>query len=115
MFGLVDGLTYYVCQRHVRMNMGINGLYKLVYQEMNLPPFGGAVFIFFSKNRQAVKMLRWDTDGFVLYQKRLERGTFEVPEYNPSLKACTMSYSTLSAIMHGISLKSMKYRKRLRI
>ena len=57
-------MRYYVCQRYVRMNLGINGLYKLVSQEMDLPPLSGAVFIFFSKNRQQVKLLRWDTDGF---------------------------------------------------
>ncbi len=50
MFGLNDGMRYYVCQRYVRMNLGINGLYKLVSQEMDLPPLSGAVFIFFSKN-----------------------------------------------------------------
>ena len=44
MFGLNDGMRYYVCQRYVRMNMGINGLYKLVLQEMDLPPLSGAVF-----------------------------------------------------------------------
>ena len=51
MFGLNDGMRYYVCQRNVRMNLGINGLYKLVSQEMDLPPLSGAVFIFFSKMR----------------------------------------------------------------
>lgn len=115
MFGLNDGMRYYVCQRYVRMNMGINGLYKLVSQEMNLPPLSGAVFIFFSKNRQQVKLLRWDTDGFTLYQKRLERGTFEAPHFDIDKKACIMPYKTLSAIMSGISLKSIKYRKRLNI
>ena len=64
MFGLNDVMRYYVCQRYVRMNLGINGLYKLVSHEMDLPPLSGAVFIFFSKNRQQVKLLRWDTDGF---------------------------------------------------
>ena len=53
MFGLNDGMRYYVCQRYVRMNLGINGLYKLVSQEMDLPPLSGAVFIFFSKNLAA--------------------------------------------------------------
>ena len=43
MFGLNDGMRYYVCQRYVRMNLGINGLYKLVSQEMDLPPLSGAV------------------------------------------------------------------------
>jgi hypothetical protein len=57
MFGLNESTQYYVCQRYVRMNMGINGLYQIVRTEMELPPLGGAVFIFFSKNRQQVKML----------------------------------------------------------
>ncbi len=115
MLGLEESMRYYVCQRYVRMNLGINGLYKLVSQEMQLPPLGGGVFIFFSKNRQQVKLLRWDTDGFVLYQKRLERGTFELPYFNPAKKAYEMPYKTLSAIMSGISLKSLRYRSRLRI
>ena len=50
MFGLNENTQYYVCQRYVRMNMGINGLYQIVRTEMELPPLGGAVFIFFSKN-----------------------------------------------------------------
>lgn len=115
MFGLGDGMKYYVCQRYVSMNLGINGLYRLVSQEMRMPPLSGAVFIFFSKNRQSVKILRWDTDGFVLYQKRLERGTFELPLFKPGQKACQMPYKTLSAIMSGISLRSLRYRKRLNI
>ena len=115
MFGLNDGMRYYVCQHYVRMNLGINGLYKLVSQEMDLPPLSGAVFIFFSKNRQQVNLLRWDSDGFTLYQKRLESGTFEIPYFNPGKKACVMPYKTLSAIMSGISLKSVRYRKRLGI
>lgn len=115
MFGLGEGMKYYVCQRYVSMNLGINGLYRLVSQEMRMPPLSGAVFIFFSKNRQSVKILRWDTDGFVLYQKRLERGTFELPLFKPGQKACQMPYKTLSAIMSGISLRSLRYRKRLNI
>ena len=70
MLGLNSDMSFYVCQRYVRMNLGINGLYKLVSQEMKQPPLSGAVFIFFSKNRQSVKMLRWDRDGFVLYHNR---------------------------------------------
>ena len=112
MFGLNESTQYYVCQRYVRMNMGINGLYQIVRTEMELPPLGGAVFIFFSKNRQQVKMLKWDGDGFLLYQKRLERGTFELPFFDPQSKQCKMPYKTLSAIMSGICLKSMRYRKK---
>ena len=115
MFGLNEGMSYYVCQRYVNMGLGINGLYKIVSHEMGEPPLGGGVFIFFGKSRQSVKILRWDTDGFVLYHKRLECGTFELPFFDASKKAYKMPYKTLSAIMTGICLKSLKYRKRLNI
>lgn len=46
MLGLNEGMHYYVCQRYVRINLGINGLYKLVSQKMDLPPLSEAVFIF---------------------------------------------------------------------
>ncbi len=115
MFGLEDSRRYYVCQRYVRMNLGINGLSKIVSQEMNRPLLGGDVFIFFGKNRQTVKLLCWDGDGFLLYQKRLEKGTFELPLFKPGQKAVELPYRTLSAIMRGVSLKSVRYRNRLRI
>ena len=115
MFGLTEGMSYYVCQRYVNMGLGINGLYKLVSQEMGEPPLGGGVFIFFGKSRQSVKILRWDTDGFMLYHKRLERGTIELPFFDTSKKAYKMPYKTFSAIMSGICLKSLRYRKRLNI
>ena len=115
MFGLEDSRRYYVCQYYVRMNMGINGLSKIVSNELKQPLLGGDVFIFFGKSRQMVKLLCWDGDGFLLYQKRLEKGTFEPPRFKPGQKAVEMPYRTLSAIMRGVSLKSVRYRNRLRI
>ena len=115
MFGLEDSRRYYVCQRYVRMNLGINGLSRMVSNELKQPVLSGDVFIFFGKNRQMVKLLCWDGDGFLLYQKRLERGTFELPLFKPGQKALEMPYRTLSAIMRGVSLRSVRYRSRLRI
>ena len=115
MFGLEDSRRYYVCQRYVRMNLGINGLSRMVSNELKQPVLSGDVFIFFGKRRQMVKLLCWDGDGFLLYQKRLERGTFELPMFKAGQKALEMPYRTLSAIMRGVSLKSVRYRSRLRI
>ena len=115
MFGLEDSRRYYVCQRYVRMNLGINGLSRMVCNELKQPLLGGDVFIFFGKSRQMVKLLCWDGDGFLLYQKRLEKGTFELPRFKPGQKAAERPYRTLSAIMRGVSLGSVRYRNRLRI
>lgn len=115
MFGLEESRRYYVCQRYVRMNLGINGLSRIVANEFSRPLLGGDVFIFFGKSRQSVKLLCWDGDGFLLYQKRLEKGTFELPPFKPGQKAVELPYRTLSAIMRGVSLRSVRYRNRLRI
>lgn len=115
MFGLEDFRRYYVCQRYVRMNLGINGLSRIVTNEFSRSVLSGDVFIFFGKSRQMVKLLCWDADGFLLYQKRLEKGTFELPRFEPGQKAVAMPFRTLSAIMRGVSLRSVRYRNRLRI
>ena len=84
MFALTENMRYYLCQHYVDMRKGMTGLYQLIKSDMSLSPVSGDVFVFFSHKRDMVKILRWDTDGFILYQKRLEEGTFEVPRFNPS-------------------------------
>ena len=115
MFGLNESMHYYLCTRCVDMRNGINGLSKIVRNEMGLAPLGGGIFVFFSKNRQSVKILRWDSDGFILYHKRLERGTFEMPSINVSTGRAEVPWRTFSLIMQGISTKSVRYRRRMRI
>lgn len=115
MFGLNQSHRYFLCQRYVDMRNGINGLYKLIRQEMKMSPLSGDIFVFVSKSRENIKILRWDTDGFVLYHKRLEKGTFEIPIFNPKSGKYTLSWQTFSLIMQGISLRSVKYRKRFKV
>lgn len=115
MFGLDDHLKYYMCSHAVDMRKGINGLYRLVRSEMDASPLSGAVFVFYGKNRQTVKLLRWDRDGFILYQKRLEKGTFEIPRYDTVSGGYIMPWKTFSLIMQGISIKSVRYRKRMNL
>ena len=77
-------------------------------------PFRGDVFVFFSRKRDMVKILGWDTDGFILYQKRLEEGTFEVPRFNPD-RVLWALMKTFLLIMQGVSARSAKCRKRFRL
>ena len=115
MFGLNENMHYYLSTSQVDMRNGINGLSKIVRQEMGLAPLGGGIFVFFSRNRQSVKILRWDRDGFVLYHHRLEQGTIEKPTINMSTGRTELPWRTFSLIMQGISTKSVKYRKRMNI
>ena len=61
------------------MRMGFDGLSGLVSGRLGEDPRSGDLFIFINKPRNRVKMLRWEPGGYVLFYKRLERGTFEMP------------------------------------
>ena len=109
MYSLTSANKYYLYQGFIRMNLGINGLYKLVRSEMSqLSPVSGDAFIFFGKRRDGVKILRWDGDGFLLYYKRLEGGTFELPTFNPHTGHYEVPYTTLTFILNGVSLRSVR-------
>ena len=114
MFGLESGTRYFMCQHPVSMRKGIDSLFNLIVSESPMSPMTGDVFVFFSKNRQSVKLLKWDMDGFLLYQKRLERGSFEMPRKNADTGYYELSWETFSFIMSGISLESVCFRKRYR-
>ena len=93
------------------MRKGFDSLSGLVRSGMNQDPLNRSVFIFFNKKHNQVKLLLWEGDGFSIYYKRLEKGTFELPSQEDNLCA-TISSEHLQFILQGISLKSIRRRKR---
>ena len=59
------------------MRKGFDGLSGLIKQEMNRKPVDGNVYLFVNRRRDRIKMLLWESGGFMLYYKRLEKGTIE--------------------------------------
>lgn len=114
MFSLNDSSRYFMYRRPVLMTLGMGSLFELIRAESPLSPIAGDVFVFFSQNRQCVKLLKWDNDGFLLYQKRLEQGSFEVPKIKQTKGFYELSWETIRLILDGISLGSVHYRDRYR-
>ena len=75
----VGGKRVYLACGKTDMRKSINGLSALVEQSFNLDPFEEALFVFCNRNRDRIKILEWDGDGFWLYFKRLEKGRFRWP------------------------------------
>lgn len=94
------------------MRNGFDGLCGLVKNEFKMNPMSGDVFIFFSRRRDRIKLLHWQGDGFAIFQKRLEKGTYEVPVFNSEKNHFEISTQQLLLIMEGISLHSIKKRRR---
>ena len=112
MYSLESGMSYYMCTTPVDMRKGIDSLYHLAVSESCVSPMDGGVFVFFSSNRKCVKMLRWIDGSFLLYHRKLSRGTFEVPVRDPSTGYCQLPWKTFSLIMEGVSVQEVRLRPR---
>ena len=92
------------------MRKGIDSLCGMVRSELGKDPMSGQLFIFFCRARKRIKILLWDEDGYALYHKRLEQGSFEMPEGN-SLHQ-TITAEQLNFLLSGVNLKKLSYRPR---
>jgi len=61
----------------VDFRKGIDGLVAVCRQQLQAEPFEGALFVFASRRRKALKCLIYDGQGFWLCQKRLSEGRFQ--------------------------------------
>lgn len=77
MLRLAEGCGIYVATNSVDFRKAINGLAALVIEQFETPLNDGSVYVFYNAERDKVKCLFWDKNGFVLYHKRLERGKFK--------------------------------------
>jgi transposase len=62
------------------MRKSIDGLAAIVQESFSLDPFSSSLFVFCNKSRNKLKILQWDSCGFWLYYRRLERGRFQWPD-----------------------------------
>lgn len=76
MIQLTPQMRIWVAVEPVDFRRGIDGLAALCRQKLNQEPMSGAVFVFGSRRRKSIKILVYDGQGFVLYQKRLSAGRF---------------------------------------
>lgn len=92
------------------MRKSINGLAELVQSSFKLDPFSAAVFVFCNKNRNRIKILEWDIDGFWLYFKRLEKGRFKWPTVGEE-PTMTLTSEELSMLLGGVRVELKIKRK----
>ena len=98
------------------MRKGVNGLCGLVYNHLNQDPMQGDLFIFVGKTRRLIKLLFWDQTGFVIYYKRLEAGSFELPKTSKhESNSIEIDRKKLMMILEGVVLKGAKYKKRYKV
>lgn len=112
MFALTAENIFHLYSQPTDMRQSFDALSGLVRNNLGSNPTGGEVFIFINKTRNRIKLLHWQGSGYLLYYKRLEKGTFEMPRYDASVGSITLSYAQLVMIMDGLSIKNLQKRVR---
>ncbi len=112
MFSLTSSFYYYLYREPTDMRKSFDGLSGIVQGQLERNPTSGEVFIFVNRRKNKVKLLRWEQGGFILYYKRLEVGTFELPAFTEEAVSCQMSWPGLMLMIEGISIEKSKQRRR---
>lgn len=83
------------------LRKSINGLAVIVQESFKLDPFSKKLFVFCNRNKDKIKILRWDNDGFWLYYKRLENSEFKWPDGN-SRESISISEREFRWLLDGL-------------
>jgi transposase len=96
----------YLACGNTDLRKSIDGLTVLVKEGFELDPFSTSLFVFCNRNRDKLKILQWDHNGFWLYYRRLERGTFRWPSSNAN--PIVVGYRELRWLLDGLSLEQQQ-------
>ena len=96
------------------LRCGFDRLAELAASVTGQDPLSGHLFLFRSRGGDRLKILYWDADGYALWYKRLEEGTFKLPKIEEGARSVQLRPSELAMMLDGIDLKSVKWVKRYR-
>ena len=102
----------YLCTSTTDMRKGFDTLAVVVRDSLGCDPMSGHLFLFVGRRRDRIKILYWDRDGYALWYKRLEKGTFRMPVAKPDAASIELKASELAILLEGIDLRSIKRRQR---
>lgn len=107
----------YVYRFPTDMRKAFDGLAAIVQGSMGMDPMDGSLFVFRNRRGDRMKILYWDHDGYALWCKRLEAGTFRFDLPGPDdcrTDRVTVSPTELAMLVDGVDLTSVRRRKRYR-
>lgn len=102
----------HLCTSAVDMRKGFDTLAALIREHLKYDPLSGHLFLFVGRNKDRIKILYWDSDGFAIWYKRLEEGTFRLPTPKSAGASVELKASELAMLLAGIDLTSIRRRKR---
>ena len=100
-----SGVEIFVGLTPIDLRWGFDRLAGMVEEQIRRPARSGALFVFFGKRKSALKILFFDGSGLCQFYKRLDEGTFRVPQAShPEATSVEVSERELDALLDGIDV-----------
>jgi len=112
LLSLPASVRVFLCLQPTDMRRSFDGLAMMVESEIRGDPGSGHLFVFCNRRRDRVKILYWDRDGYAIWYKRLEAGTYRFPASSEDAGHLEIRSSDLLVLLEGIDLASVRRRKR---
>lgn len=84
----------------------VNGLSMIIQYDFEQDPLCGELYVFFNRQRNKVRILYWEKNGFVLYGKYLEEDKFVLPKTGEEIT--TITGEQLNWLLDGIDISKIK-------
>ncbi len=104
----------FFCTTPTNMNYSFDRLMGRAQEIFEQDPCSGHLFLFLNRSRDRLKILFWDHDGFCIFYKRLERGTFQLLTTTNDDEGIELDYWQLVSLLGGLDLSTGRRRKRYR-
>ena len=108
-FEMNTGCAYFLYSGNTDMRKGFDCLSGIVTSQMQLNVLSRGVYVFINRRHTQLKLLQWEGDGFSVYYKRLEKGTYPLPVVPEGQCCISISMQQLEMMFKGISMKR-RYR-----
>jgi len=115
MLSIPHALKIFLAVAPTDMRKNHDGLAALVEHVLKANPLSGHLFVFRNKRADRVKLLYWDGDGYALWYKRLEKGSFRFPQVDAGTTRVDIASADLTMLLDGVDLASVKRQKRFRL
>ena len=112
MLSIATGTRIFVALGATDMRKGFDGLQGLVCGLLQQDPLSGHLFLFVNRRRDKLKILYWDGDGLAIWYRRLEQGTFQMPQVAEDQKSAEIRADELTMLLRGIDYSNVQRRKR---
>jgi transposase len=110
-----SGVQIYIALEPIDLRYSFNRLAGLAKEQIGYDARSGALFVFFSRRRDALKVLFFDGTGMAIFYKRLDRGVFQLPMMaRAGDRHVEIDDAALEALLDGIDIKSEPSKRRVR-